>query len=80
VTTVARIVRKPGSWSITILTDPQSSTIVFEAIRLAINNANGKFRMNARGVDGGHMAAMVDVVLGPEDPKDYAGIDLGAMA
>ena len=69
-TTLVRISRNAASWGVTILIDGVQ-TIAMDARTLAINNANGRFRLKARGTDGSHLAAMVDIVVGPEDPKDY---------
>jgi hypothetical protein len=69
-TTLVRISRNATSWGVTILIDGVQ-TIAMDARTLAINNANGRFRLKARGTDGSHLAAMVDIVVGPEDPTDY---------
>lgn len=69
-TTLVRISRNAASWGVTILIDGVQ-TIAMDAKTLAISNANGRFRLKARGTDGSHLAAMVDIVVGLEDPKDY---------
>lgn len=76
-TTLVRISRNAASWGVTILIDGVQ-TIAIDAKDLAINNANGRFRLKAQGTDGSHLAAMVDIILGPADPKDYEA--LGAVA
>lgn len=62
----------PAYWAITLTDTTECSTMVYNAASLAINNANGRFRLHAKGVNGSHLAAMVDMIIGPEDPKDYA--------
>jgi len=76
-TTLVRISRNAASWGVTILIDGVQ-TLAMDARALAVNNANGRFRLKAQGTDGSHLAAMVDIILGPEDPKDYEA--LGAVA
>jgi len=71
-TTLARISRNATSWGVTILIDGVQ-TIAIDVKSLAINNANGRFRLQAVGTDGMHLSAMVDIVLGPEAPEDYKG-------
>ena len=70
---IVRIVRKAFGWTITILPD-QANAIAFDAASLAVSNANGKFRMHAKGADGDHLAVMADIIIGPENPKDYAAM------
>lgn len=61
----------PAYWAIRLTTTDEASTMAFDAATLAINNAYGRFRLHAKGVDGTHLAVMADIIIGPEDPKDY---------
>lgn len=69
----------PAYWAIRLTSTDEASTMAFDAASLVINNANGKFRLHAKGVDGTHLAAMADIIIGPEHPANYAEINLGAV-
>lgn len=78
-TTLARIQKGASAWSVTILIDGVQ-TLAVDADLLTVSNANGRFRLKARGTDGTNLAAMVDIIVGPEDTSEYGAFAKGAVA